>query len=203
MKKLVLSFLLAAGFLCASPITTSVKLVNAGSPALKDSQGYYVGPYTLLINGQNVAALCIDFEDRTSTGTTWNAYLSQVGGDISKTYHPTYATQYKEEAYLFNLILQPGADRIDIQHAAWAITDSNYHANSAAQTYINLAVANYATFDFSGYEIVSGINAQNHQQEFLIRTPTPEPASFALIGVGLLAAGVWRRKKSRNLSAAN
>jgi hypothetical protein len=43
-------------------ITTTVKLVDAGHPPFSDGS-YYVGPYDLLINGQTVAALCIDFAD--------------------------------------------------------------------------------------------------------------------------------------------
>jgi hypothetical protein len=57
--------------------------------------------------------------------------------------------QYEEEAYLFSLITQPGADRIDIQHAAWAIT-GGYTANSAAQHYVDLAAANYSTLNLAG-----------------------------------------------------
>jgi hypothetical protein len=90
-----------------------VKLV-AGHPLLDDGH-YYVGVYDLLINGQTVAALCVDFSDHTSTGDSWTAYLSQVGGDISETYHPSFGVQYEEQAYLFSLITQPGAERIDIQ----------------------------------------------------------------------------------------
>jgi PEP-CTERM motif len=200
LKKFAFSFLLVAGLLCASPITTTVKLVDVGHPAQDDGH-YYVGPYDLLINGQTVAALCIDFSDHTSTGTSWTAYVSDVGGDISHTYHPTFDVKYQEEAYLYSLITQPGADRKDIQHAAWAIT-GGYYANSDAQYYVNLAKNNYDTLDLAGYQIVSGINWNNHEQEFLIYNPpcdpvAPEPASLGLFGLGLagaFAARRWRKK---------
>lgn len=200
MKKLVLSFLFVTGLLCASPITTTVKLVDAGHPTLSDGH-YYVGPYDLLINGQTVAALCIDVADQTGIGETWTAYLSPVGGDISHTYHPTFGVRYEEEAYLYSLITQPGSDRIHIQHAAWNITNSSYTIGSTSQYYKNLAAANYSMMNFTGYYIVSGIDSHNHEQEFLIHLPTsaPEPASYALFGLGLVGALTARRWKKRSL----
>ena len=54
MKQLAFSFLLAAGLLCASSISTTVKLVDAGHPLLDDGH-YYVGPYDLLIAAHALA----------------------------------------------------------------------------------------------------------------------------------------------------
>ena len=153
--KLFSLFLLAGAVLSAAPLA-QVSLVNAGSPLVDDGQ-YYVGPYTLSINGQNVAAMCVDFQDESYVGDTWTASLSQVGGNLSATYHADDAVQYKEEAYLYSLLTLPGADRVDIQHAAWSITDPGYSINAAAQVYANLALANYARFvGADGSRIVSG-----------------------------------------------
>src|SRR5579875_844804 len=195
--RLISLFLLAGALLSATPLTTQVTLANAGNPGVIDSNNFYVGPYTLTINGWNVAALCVDFNDESYIGSTWTAYLSQVGGDISDTYRPNDAVQYEEEAYLYSLITQPGADRIDIQHAAWAITDPSFTADSAAQVYVTQAQNNYKSIDFSGYELVSTTTSP-HQQEYLIASP--EPASLALFATGALLAGIGlvRRRRASN-----
>ncbi len=194
--KLFSIFLLAGAVLSAAPIgTTRVTLVNAGSPLVDDGH-YYVGPYTLSINGSNIAAMCVDVLDESNVGDSWVASLSQVGGDISSTYRPTEAMQYEQEAYLYSLITQAGADRVDIQHAAWSVTDPGYAINSAAQAYVTLAQNNYAAMNFSDYELVSSANGP-HEQEFLVCTP--EPGSLTLLGVGLLLSGfLARRKFARN-----
>lgn len=174
--------------------TAQVSLVNAGSPLADDGQ-YYVGPYTLSINGQNVAALCVDFSDESYVGDSWTASLSQVGGNLANTYHADDSVQYEEEAYLYTLITQPGADRVDIQHAAWSITDPAYSADSAAQAFVTQAQAHYSSMNFAGFELVSSTGT-TREQEFLVAS-APEPASLSLFGAGLLLAafGVAKRKK--------
>ena len=197
MKKLFSIFVLAAAALSATPATAQLTLVDAGSPQISDGS-YYVGPYTVSVDGQSYAALCVDFLHDSYLGTTWTTYVNTTS-DNSKRYHADNPTAYLEEAYLYNLITQPGADRMDIQHAAWNITDSSYAINAAAQSFVQLAQENYNSVNTAGFEVLSDVNGR--QQEFMIFNPSaaaPEPGSFVMLGGGLLfGLGLIRRNRKK------
>jgi hypothetical protein len=197
----IVALFVALPFASATPITVTADVVNGGTPVLQDSQHYDVGPYTLRVNGVNYAALCIDFLDNAVLNQSYSAYESPLNGSLSKTYNPTFTQQYKEEAVLLSMILEPSSDRIDIQHAAWAITDPLYHADFAAQVFENVAAANYNSVDPSQFLIISDVNQNwGRGQEFIISraAATPEPATLVLMGSGLLFAGLFRRKKAKS-----
>jgi MYXO-CTERM domain-containing protein len=195
--KFLFSFFLAGAIVSASPIT--VTLLNAN-------------PYTLKVDGMNVAGLSVDKNGSNLLGN-WPANITSISsGNFSNTYHPTESVEYKEDAYLYSLITP--SDRVDIQHAAWDIIDNSItnssqiaglelagklSANDGALPYINDALNGYGSFNFSGYEIVSS-NTECYREEYIISSncDAPEPTSFALLGAGLLMAGAsraWRRRK--------
>ncbi len=216
MKKSILSFFLFGAILSAAPV--NVTFVDAGNP-LQAAYGDYVGPYDLKVNGVKVKAMCMD--DFLTVGGSWKANTTLVSSvNFSKTYlgNTSFSIYgqaftsndiYSAEAYLFSKLIAPSADRASLQEAAWAITDDKTLAkvfatnNTNVQNILQDVFTNYKGFDTTGYEILSDTADCNRNQEFMIKTTpasaTPEPATFALMGGGLLAAGAarfFRRKKN-------
>ena len=216
MKKSLLSFFLFGALLSAAPV--NVTFVDAGNPGVVRSNDY-VGPYTLSINGVITPAMCMDDFLEVYWGDKWTANVTNAAGpNFKNTYlgnhgetidgiHISSKDVYSAEAYLFSLLIKPGADRSDIQEAAWAIMDQNT-LNSVigdndrpVETYLLAAVENYKTFNASGFRIISetGRYNSNFKQEFMVAS-APEPASMALLGGGLLLAGgarfLRRRRKT-------
>lgn len=218
MKKVLVSLLCSAAFAAASPVSVSVSLVNAGTPAITDSSNDFVGPYTLKIGNQNVPAMCMD--DFYVTSGSWSADLTPVNSsNLGNTYlgNKTYkvdgqsmssAQIYEVEAYLYSEIVQPHADRVDLQDAAWTfmddVTGHTAHSNSSVvNTDIQTALANYASLNTSDFEIVSEVDpGRSPEQEFIVATP--EPASAGLLGGALLVLGLIgiRAKRARIASAS-
>lgn len=203
------TFCAAATALTASADTLNVKLVNAGSPSDIASSvtidgvtktGVYIGPYTLSINGgANTLAMCIDFSIASTVGSSYTGYETNIASNsnLSNTYGES-STIYEEEAYLFSQIIQPGADRLAIQEAAWDITadsitsDLNFFTyfgyeigSTTVAGYINDAVDNYSSMSNAGYAVISDA-VKGNEQEFIVSAPaatsvTPEPSSLVLM----------------------
>lgn len=187
--KLFVCLFLACVALFAAPLT-SVTLVNAGYPLMNDGKDY-VGPYTLNLTGGEVLALCIDFIDEAHVSDRWTAYVSPLEGSLTDTYHPEQRAVYEEEAYLYALITEPGADRTDLQHAAWGLTDSEYEADASAEHWVSQAQRDYRTIDFNKFVVISEAPGEtgSRSQEFIAVSPVAEPSWINLMA-GLTAIGL-------------
>jgi hypothetical protein len=205
--KFALTFFLTLGVLSAAPaITTNVNLL---------------GSTTLSVGGVNETVMSIDFDDWSDVGSSWKAYLSNVGGKITKTYHPADAKVYKEEAYLYTQITKPEISSqtvSELQMAAWYLTDNDYIPSLKTylktnkdrdpftrETYANIAADlksaedGIAGMDFSTFFIVSDISHSGRDRNAEYILATPEPATNALLGMSLALAGfgrfLFRRKQ--------
>ena len=185
MKLFVCFFLTCAALFAA--LLTHVTLADAGRPLMDDGTDY-VGPYTLSLSDRNVAALCIDFTDDVQVGDRWAAYVSPLEGSLADTYHPDKRLAYEEEAYLYTLIIEPGADRINLQHAAWSLTDSDYESDAAATRWVLQAQQDYRTIDFAKFAVISEAPGETgpRSQEFVAMTETLEPSCINFMA-GLMA----------------
>jgi hypothetical protein len=187
--KLFVCLFLAGAALFAAPLT-SVTLINAGYPLMNDGRDA-VGPYTLSLTGGNVPALCIDFADDAQIGERWSAYVSPLEGSLADTYHPEQRVAYEEEAYLYTLITEPAADRTDLQHAAWSLTDSEYVPDASAEHWVSQAQRDYKTIDFKKFVVISEApgDTGSRSQEFIAVSPVAEPSWINLMA-GLTAIGL-------------
>lgn len=215
MKKSLFSFLFLGGLLSAAPV--HVSYLNPGTPAVAVN-GVYVGPYTLSINGVTTPAMCMDDFLEVGDGDKWTANKTAVtSSNFSGTYlgngdkmvhgeNYTSKQVYTAEAYLFSLITKPGADRADIQEAAWAIMDPGTLTNvinsnnTGVENYLEAAANNFSSFNSTGYSIISQTGGLHNcsKQEFMVAS-TPEPGTIGLFGGGVLLAGIsriFRRRKS-------
>ena len=215
MKKAIL-FSLLVGCSLASANTVQMSFVSANPVVVVPGMGGdEAGPYTMNVNGQLVPAMCMD--DFRGVSGTWTAWVTPIGSsDLSHTvlgsnltlnedgYSFTGVQAYEMEAYIFSEIVQPKADRANLQLAAWALMDpttmSNVSQNKDVQKDIagayNAITNPHSRFNSGGYEILSDIRGTN--QEFIVATP--EPSMFFLMGAGLVFAGAIRFSR-RNKAA--
>jgi hypothetical protein len=218
MRRLLL-FIVALGTVQAA--TVSIEIASPGNiysnPQFASDRGYYVGPYTLVVNGETMLGLCVDFYHQSTLGHTWGAFETPVtAAGMNNTYgyqenarnpnvNAVTLQTYEEEVYLYRQIIAAFLpnDRIAIQEAAWSITDPGFSISNNLEAQLWAAAAenpaNYQHVNLSGvviYSDVKGINGGD--QEFIsipVVNAAPEPAAIGLLAglLGLACVKCGRR----------
>lgn len=190
--KTLLTLLTLAVTLSAAPTRVDAVLTGIGTP-LSDG-ATYIGPYTLSINGQEVAGMCIDPFHSVAVGNGWTANITDLT-DLSSTYSPEGLLKYQVGAWLYSEIIKPDADRIGLQHAAWALAGGQQYVSQETLAILRQGMEAAPNINPYAYSVVTDI--AGNKQEFIVASPVPEPGPTALVGLGMVAVGWLTRRRKK------
>ena len=216
MTRLRLAFFCLIAIFCVTKRTEAqVNMQLLSPPSSFVDNGIYVGPYAIAVNGSATTLVCDDFS--TETGyTPWTATVSTFAdlshtefiGQSNAVYKYEAAAWLVQQMYALNPKDPNYADQvIDIHYATWAIfTPSamnspgfkNDLGNDANNWYTTALSNSYSLSQFSNILIYTPKTGT--AQEFMGQTP--EPASIALFGTGLLAVAAFIRRRSSRIATA-
>ena len=188
--------------LSADSLIVSVTFLGAGP--VNDGTDYVL-PYALSIGAADIDADCYDYLDHIQAGQTWQAYeytLEAAAAQGQYSGQSNSLADYEDVAWLSSQAALTAQDQIDLQHVIWNVFDPGVFDPTPGMTaYIDAlhtAKANFNVSDFADYSFIEAVPVLgvSPAQAFVIGTPattdsgqnpapTPEPAAWILLSVGL------------------
>ena len=199
----VLSLLAAVAIILAAPmakadgVQVTLTGVSGGS-----ANGVDTSPYYGTVDGvKGLAIVCDDYWHEVYIGETWTATentfstLSNArfqGADAAAT-----LLMYEEAAFLVQQLAGNPGSTADISFAIWSIFSQGVPSTGNSAWWVTYAQnQNYYAGEFSNFIILTPTDSSAQSaQEYLVNTP--EPASIMLLGSGLIALAVRRRRSNQ------
>lgn len=188
-------FMLLAAVVSLPAFAANVNLQFTGTPTGNNYYGVPSYPYNLSVNGgPNQWMMCLGYTEHISGWETWQA-TPVIVGSLDPIAHPL---EY-QAAFLFTMAVADKSANADINAAAWYLFESAPSLNSDALAL--LALAESQTFtkgEFSNvvlYTAIPGTESGDLGTAQNFMGTTPEPATIAMFGSGLIGlVGTLRRK---------
>jgi len=188
-------WLLALGLLALPAMAATVDMQFTGLPTGNNYWGVASYPYDISVNnGPAQWMMCIGYYEHIEGWETWQADVVSVGSLDPSTHLLDY-----QAAFLFETAVADHGANSDINAAVWYLFEGAPSLTPGAQALVALAQSQmFQPGEFGNvllYQAIPGTENSNlgTAQDFL--SSTPEPASLALFGSGLIGlASVLRRK---------
>ena len=203
----VLAAILAAPAAYADGVPVLVTLTGVNGSS---ANGVYTSPYfgtiTTIDGVQSVGIICDDYWHEVYIGESWWATVNTFSTlDQARFQGPDSAStllMYEEAAFLIEqLALDPGATN-DISFAIWSIFSPGVPPTANSGWWLAYAQSQtYTPGEFANFEILTPTDSgSGSPQEYLMMVP--EPASLLLLGSGLFALGIFRKRSNRPAQAS-
>jgi hypothetical protein len=169
-----------------------------GYPAgITDGQ-YYVGQAAGGLDRVDILMWCVD-PLHLITNNNWDVTIYSLANPAALTgLLPNVTGQDFQAMFLLGLGFNNTSGDVDIQHEIWSFADpGDYPLTAGQQADVTSALASVGMYSFTGAYLMDPTYSNSGGQLFESGTvsTTPEPATFALFGVGLLGVVFIRRRR--------